>query len=93
MTKNKETSSDIEQAKQLMKLEQIADLSSILKDRVGEDDTTLQSIEIGDHPDRAFDARHLPSSNQSLFQKSQDKESGAKYGLRKEEAVTIPNNE
>lgn len=50
-----------------MKLEQIADLSSILKDRVGEDDTTLQSIEIGDHPDRAFDARHIPSSNQSLF--------------------------
>ena len=50
-----------------MKLEQIADLSSIMKDRIGEDDTTLQSIEIGDHPDRPFDVRHIQSSNQSLF--------------------------
>jgi|APSaa5957512535_1039671.scaffolds.fasta_scaffold119369_1 hypothetical protein len=47
-----------------MKLEQIADLSSIMKDRVGEDDTTLQSIEMGDHP---VDIRHVQSSNQSLF--------------------------
>jgi hypothetical protein len=56
---NKDTNSDIEHVKQLMKLEQIADLSSIMKDRMGEDDTTLQSIEIGDHPDRPFDVRHI----------------------------------
>jgi hypothetical protein len=40
-----------------------------MKDKVGEDETTMQSIEVADHHERVFDPRNGPGGNHNLSQR------------------------
>lgn len=75
-----------------MKLNEIGDLSSILKDNMGEGET-MQDIEVADHHERVFDPRIGPGGSHNSRQTGKESSKGMRQERSREELRTIPNNE